>query len=392
MKTKILFVMESLGIGGAEKSLVTILSSLDYSKYDVDLLLFRESGAFMELLPKEVNLIKVSDDFRYFSSPPKESIAYFIKNKKINLLSQKIMSIIKVYFNRFVMKKEYIGWKHTQKSIKMLDKHYDSAIGFLEKKTIYFVVDKVKADRKIGFIHTDYDKIDYDFDTDNRYFKNLDNIITVSDSCKDGLVKIFKEHKEKVEVIQNIISPTVIKDMVKEDNSIIKEDIITISTIARLEKQKGIDIAIKCCEELVKRDHKFKWIVVGEGSQREYLENSIKEKNLESYFYLIGSKTNPYPYIDKSDIYVQPSRLEGFGITVAEAKVLQKPILVNNIAEFRNQIKDNNTGLIYTDELDMVNKLELLITNAKKRDELINNLKEVDMNNLDEIKKLEKIL
>lgn len=393
MKKKLLFVMESLGIGGAEKSLVTLLSLLDYSKYDVDLFLFNQKGEFLDLIPKEVNLLDVPKDFSDFMLNPKQSLKELVKNRKFKLLLNKSAEVSVLAFNKFVLNKEYIGWKFIRKSIDALEKEYDVAIGFLEKKSIYFTVDKVKANKKIGWIHIDYEKIEHDSKTDNIYFGNLNNIITVSEHCKEVLIKEFPQYKDKIDIVQNIISPKIINDMAN-DNKVVTEFIeegIKICTVCRLTEQKGIDIAIECCEQLVKKGHKLKWIVVGDGSERSKLENMIKEKKLEGTFILVGSRSNPYPYIKMCDIYVQPSRWEGFGITVAEAKVLKKPIVVSNIPEFVEQIEDKQTGMIYLDNEDMVNKIEYIIRNKNIRQILSRNLKNMDMNNNYELEKLEKL-
>ena len=393
MKKKIIFVMESLRIGGAEKSLVTLLSQLDYSKYDVDLFLFNQKGEFLDLIPKEVNLLDVPKDFSDFMLNPKQSLKELVKNRKFKLLLNKSAEVSVLAFNKFVLNKEYIGWKFIRKSIDALEKEYDVAIGFLEKKSIYFTVDKVKANKKIGWIHIDYEKIEHDSKTDNIYFGNLNNIITVSEHCKEVLIKEFPQYKDKIDIVQNIISPKIINDMAN-DNKVVTEFIeegIKICTVCRLTEQKGIDIAIECCEQLVKKGHKLKWIVVGDGSERSKLENMIKEKKLEGTFILVGSRSNPYPYIKMCDIYVQPSRWEGFGITVAEAKVLKKPIVVSNIPEFVEQIEDKQTGMIYLDNEDMVNKIEYIIRNKNIRQILSRNLKNMDMNNNYELEKLEKL-
>lgn len=393
MKKRLLFVMESLGIGGAEKSLVTLLSQLDYSKYDVDLFLFNQKGEFLDLIPEEVNLLDVPKDFSYFMLNPKQSLKELVKNRKNKLLFNKIFEVSILAFNKFVLNKEYIGWKFIRKSIDTLDKEYDVAIGFLEKKSIYFTVDKVKANKKIGWIHTDYKKIEFNYKLDSYYLDKLNEIRTVSNSCKDSLLDVFSNLENKTLVTSNIISEKLINRManIKINDFKKEDDEIIICTVGRLTPAKGYDIAIECCEKLVKKGHKFKWIVVGDGSERLKLETMIKEKELEDTFILVGSKSNPYPYIKMCDIYVQPSRWEGFGITVAEAKVLKKPIVVSNIPEFVEQIDDNETGLVYKNKNDMVKKIEELIMYKSKRQKLIDNLHNINMNNDYELNKLEKI-
>lgn len=186
MKKKILFIEEGLGIGGAEKSLLAILNLLDYSKYEVDLFLFRHTGEFMNMLPKEVNLLKVSEDFSLFEENKKASPLNFLKKYNIKatvysslyLINSGIYKIKKEH----IKNKEYIGWNFLKNLFKPLEKEYDVAISFLEKKTIYFNVDKVKAKRRIGFVHIDYSKYPYNYKMDKKYFKEFNNIATVSNT------------------------------------------------------------------------------------------------------------------------------------------------------------------------------------------------------------------
>ena len=386
--------MESLGIGGAEKSLVTLLSQFDYSKYEVDLFLFNPTGEFIAQLPSEVNLLETSEDFQKYIASPKNSITYLLKNKKWKLFLLKVIELIILSFHRFILKKEYIGWRYIRQSIEKFPKEYDAAIGFLEKKSIYFTVDKVISKKKIGWIHIDYEKIDYNYKLDYKYFGELNHIITVSDHCKDVMVSKFPQYKNKFKIIENIISPKFIKNLSNQSISDINnvEGYLIICTVCRLTTQKGIDIAISCCQELVKRGLIFKWIVVGDGEDRVKLQQNIEEKNLNNFIELIGSRSNPYPYINLCDIYVQPSRWEGFGITVAEAKVLEKPIIANAIPEFREQLKHKKTGLLYKSLDEMIYYLENLLLNADLRKMLSQELRNLDLNNRNEILKLEKLL
>lgn len=392
MKKKILFVMESLGIGGAEKSLVTLLSQLDYSQYEVDLFLFYPCGEFMELIPKEVKVIDVPKDFEYFILNPIKALKYLFLNKKFKLLYFKLAELFILTINRSILHKEYIGWNYINKSVETINKEYDIAIGFLEKKSIYFTIDKVKASKKIGWIHTDYSKIQYNYKLDNKYLGRLDNIVAVSEHCKEVLTDIFPKYKEKIIVIKNIISPAIINKMADEKVEEIKldKDEVLICTVARLTPAKGIDVALECCRRITKRGIKIKWIVIGDGEERNNLQKIINSYSLENIFILLGSKSNPYKYMKISDIYVQSSRWEGFGITVSEAKILNKPILVNNIPEFKQQINEG-FGVVYNTIDDMEEKLVELIINSENRKYLCNNLYQINQARNKEINNLNKI-
>lgn len=393
MKKKLLFVMESLGIGGAEKSLVTLLSELDYSKYEVDLFLFNFCGEFKALLPKQVRVIEAPMDFKVFNNNPIKALKYFLLNKKYKLLYYKLIELFILLFNRFVLHREYIGWNFINKSVDRLNKKYDTAIGFMEKKSIYFTIDKVNADKKIGWIHTDYSKIQYNKKLDNEYLKKMDKIVAVSDHCKEALDNVFPELRNKTIVIENMISPLIINKMAKEKVVEIEKqkDEIIICTVARLTAAKGIDIAIECCKRIIDKGLKIRWIVIGDGEERSKLEKLIINYGLQDIFLLLGSKSNPYKYMRMCDIYVQPSIWEGFGITVSEAKVLCKPILVNNIPEFKQQI-GAGLGIIYNNINEMEYELEQLIINSKKRLELYDSLHNIEINDNSQLGKIESIL
>ena len=200
-------------------------------------------------------------------------------------------------------------------------------------------------------------------------------IITVSNPCKSSLIDVFPNIKYKTIVVPNMISEKLINKMASDQINDLKinDNEIVICTVGRLTPAKGYDIAIECCEQLIKKGLKFKWIVVGDGSERSKLQKMINEKGLKDIFILIGSRSNPYPYMKMCDIYVQPSRWEGFGITVAEAKVLNKPIVASNIPEFVEQIEGNKTGFLFNNLNEMTKYINLLSTDIDIHKNLINN-------------------
>lgn len=393
MKKKILFVMESLRIGGAEKSLLTILSMIDYSKYDVDLFLFRTDGELMDFLPKEVNLLSSSENYEIFSQNKKLAPFNFLKRGDFKIFYHSSMYLLKCLYYKMIGKL-YIGWEHVQYMFSEIGKEYDTSIAFLERKTIYFNIDKVKAIRKIGFIHNNYKKYPYDYKNDKRYFENYHKIATVSEYCKEVLEEIFPESKEKFLVIKNMVSKQMIEKMAEEELEIEKKDETMIVTVGRLVKQKGIDHAIDVCKMLVDNGYSIKWYVVGGGEEEESLNRKIMENHLQENFILVGPQKNPYKWMKNCDIYVQPSRFEGFGITVCETKVLEKPMIVTDIPEFREQISDGVNGYLAKDDEMMYNKIREVIDNKDGiRDTFIENLKkEENIENREELEKLYEVI
>ena len=393
MKKKILFVMENLRIGGAEKSLITLLSHLDYDKYEVDLFLFSKHGDFIELLPKSINVLEGPKDFQDYILNPKQSLYCLLKRKKMKLLFYKIIEILNIIFYRYILNKEYIGWNFIKKNISTIENEYEIAIGFLEKKSIYFTIDRVNAKRKIGWIHTDYTKIDFDYKLDNKYYSQLDKIVTVSDSCKEAFLSVFSNLESKTTIIENFISPKLIWELATSSscNIFLEKNNISIVTVARLTKAKNLEIIIDAMKILSPK-YSIKWYIVGEGELRETLKNKININGLDDNIILTGATINPYIYMYQADIYVQTSIWEGFGITVAEAKTLCKPIIVNNIPEFSNQIEDYKTGLIYKDVTDLVVKIEQLISDSNLKQKLINNLQLTQSNEIIQLTLIDNLL
>lgn len=388
MKKKILFVIPSLEAGGGEKSLVNLLHTIDFDKFQVDLVLLNKSGIFLKLVPNEVTIISLNNDYLTFTKSIFSSVIDFIKQGKITLAIFRILFTINNSLIKNLGKAEQKGWKYLSKSIAVLPTQYDAAIGFLEKSSIYFIVDCVKANKKIGFIHNDYNKLDLDASFDAKYFENLSTIATVSEECASVLKDVFPNQSHKVEVIYNIVSTSIITKLAEEKIEINQSEPILLS-IGRLHPQKGFDFAIDAAQILKQKNVAFKWLVIGEGAERVSIEKSIEEKGLKDNFILLGLKENPYPYLKLATLYVQPSRYEGKSIAIDEAKILQKPILVTNFSTAKDQIIHNQNGLIVSmDAISIANGIQLLLDDENLKNQLISNLKNENLGTESEINKL----
>jgi glycosyltransferase involved in cell wall biosynthesis len=363
MKQQLLFVLPSLEAGGGEKSLVTLLNCIDYEQYDVDLVLFVPKGIFLKQLPKNVKLLYLTDDYRTFTSGLLSSILNFLKQGKVTLAFSRLLYTFKSNVIKNKGKAEQYSWKHLKKSITSITKEYDAAIGFLEKSSIYFVVDCTKAKRKIGFIHNDYIKLDLDASFDLSYFEKLNTIATVSEQCVTVLKEVFPTQKDKVQLLYNIVSAKLIHQMAEEPVTIDTTKPSLLS-IGRLHQQKGFDIAVEAALLLKKQGLNFIWYIIGEGAERTALEQAITKNGLEKHVVLLGIKENPYPYIKQTTIFVQPSRYEGKSIALDEAKLLHKPIVVTNFTTAKDQIEHMKNGIICEmDAESLANALADLLQN-----------------------------
>ena len=246
--------------------------------------------------------------------------------------------------------------------------------------------------KKIGWVHTNYSKSGLDKNFDYHYFNKLNSIVTISEECFSDLKNIFPNLKDKLQIIYNIVSPNLIKELSNEsisDNHLFVSDENNILTISRLSEEKGIDIAIETCKILNERKINFKWFVIGDGNQRILLETKIKEYNLNKKFVLLGLKQNPYPYLNKINLYVQPSRYEGKSIAIDEAKIFNKPIITTDYDTAKDQIKTNFNGIISSkDPILLANDIEKVLENKVLQSKLSANLQKETISTEKEIYKV----
>lgn len=345
MKQKLLFVIPSLEAGGGEKSLVTLLNTIDFDRFEVDLVLFKNSGIFLRLLPGQVKIIPLQGNYATFTQSLLLACFQFMRKGNFGLTYARLIFSLQ---NKFIANKgiaEQQTWKNLLKAIPQIPGKYDCAIGFLEKSSIYFVADCVQATKKIGFIHNDYNQLGISAAFDRPYFEKLNCIATVSQQCQAVLQQVFPAQKSKVKVIPNIVSAELIEKMAKAPVSLNTSSPVLLS-IGRLHPQKGFDLAIAAAQILREKAIGFTWYVIGEGAERPALERMIADKGLQDSFILLGLKENPYPYIKAAELVVQSSRYEGKSIAIDEAKILEKPIIVTNFTTAKDQIVHHKTGII----------------------------------------------
>lgn len=386
----ILFVINSLTIGGSEKSLVSLLNMMDYSKFNVDLLMLKKGEEFDKYIPKEVNILDIPEYYKFLNDS--KMIKSRVSKVKYTLCRYKssfdlrINSIKKEKINN-----QQIFYKNQKNILKRLEKKYDVAIAYAQGFPTYFVADKVQASKKLAWINCDYKNTLYNKYLDKAFYKKFNKIIAVSDACKESIIQVDSSYKDKIEIIKDIVNPNLILNMANEKVEKLNDDCLKILTVARLViHHKGYDVAIKAARLLMENNIKFKWYVIGDGVDREIIKKLIKENNLTDNFILLGSRGNPYPYMKKCDIYVQPSRYEGFGLTVIEAKILKKLIICSNFNTVNELIENEVSGIIAgMSEIDLYNAINRIINDKELSTQILNNLKsELAYNSTEEIKKI----
>lgn len=190
---------------------------------------------------------------------------------------------------------------------------------------------------------------------------------------KDRFDQLFPLLKDKTMVFYNVINYQMIISSSKQNVKLpYKQDKINLLTVGRLTEQKGIDIAIRAAKILKEKGIPFEWFVIGDGRDKKKLLRLIHKEKLDDCFFLLGRKDNPYPFMENCSIYVQPSRHEGFGLTVLEARLLKQVVIATKLPAFKEQIIDNKNGLLVerNNYYDLAKKIKVFIDNRKLQNQI----------------------
>lgn len=349
MRKKVLFIMPSMFIGGAERSLLGLLEALDKEEWDVSLFLYRHEGEFLKEIPSYVKLLPEIDAYRTFDVPIKS----LLLSKKFPFGLARLFSKVAIKAHCLLTREKQGVWMSMQYTARYLlpllpdiPGEYDMAIMFLGVGNI--LIHKVQARTKLTWCHTDYDTLGPDRKMDMQTYSAVDHVVAVSEECAEKIRNHYPELKEKVIVIENILAVGLGRqqameytaDMVREPGEIV------LLSIGRYCEAKNFDNVPDICSRLRKIGLPVKWYIIGYGSDEEKIRNRITVEGMQEHVILLGKRENPYPYIKACDLYVQPSRYEGKAVTVREAQMLGKPVVITRYATSSSQLEDGVDGII----------------------------------------------
>lgn len=377
MMIKILFVIDSLNSGGGEKSLVNLLNEIDYSKYEVSLQLFSSTNFLLNLIPNEVCVLPLP---RYFKICGKSWRQLLREKKFLGGYYRFKTSLLMRMSNRKKRHILQVQWKSICPYIEKNREIYDVAIAYGQGMPTYYVTEKIEAKKKIAWVNCLYSNTRYNKQEDYGYYKKYDAITVVSDESRKDYLTVFPDMEEKVKVIYDFISPKSVWRMAEEpfqwnDNF----SGIRITSILRMEWVKGPDIILECCRKLKESNISFKWYLIGAGGNLLHeIEEGITQYGLQENLVLLGAQLNPFKYVKNSDLYVQSSRIEGYCMALAEAKMLDVGIVSTNFLLVKEHIQDGINGSICEmNAEDMFEKVQYMIENTEFRMKTIDNRKKM---------------
>lgn len=337
-----------MNVGGVEKALLGLLSVLQLDKYEVHVGLLKKDGGFLDFLPKEVIVHEINcytDNWKLINDPPLRNIKTMLKKGQlVDAVVHFLLYVqIKLTSNRFWF------YKYILRKEDYFPVEFDLAVSFAGPSQImdYYICEKVNANKKCCWIHFDVSQYGIDKKMTAILYKRFDSIFIVSEEGKIIFDKLFPQFAAKTEVFHNVVSQENVISLAEvgpsfEDDS----DVQRILTVGRISEEKGQQVAIVALKLLLDRGYVLKWYFVGDGDNRDYCEQLAEENGIKDNVVFLGVQTNPYGYMKDCDVYVQPSRHEGFCITVAEASCFDKPIVATDFTGANEQLKHRDNGLV----------------------------------------------
>lgn len=396
---QILIVSHAMELGGAERSLLGLLNVLDPKRYKIDLFLLRHEGELLEYIPEYVHVLPKVAAYTVLARPMKDTL----REGHFWLTGVRLYAKIKAarYNKKHQYKDSAVALEYSHKYIKRYmpkinpTVEYDLAISFLTPH--YFVAEKVRAKKKIAWIHTDYKKVQINIPSETVMWGKYDYIASISEEVSKSFLEVCPSLRSKLILIENILPERLIKrqamelDVTKEMPVI--EDGFRLLSIGRYCTAKNFDNVPAIYSCLLKKGFKVKWYIIGFGGDEELIRQKIAAAKMEEYVILLGKKENPYPYIKACDLYVQPSRYEGKSVTVREAQMFAKPVVITAYPTSGSQLEDGVDGVVVPmDNEGCADGIAKLLDDPKKMQSLSEACRRRDYSNQKEVEKLYELL
>lgn len=392
MKPSILIFSQAMELGGVERSLLGLLDAIDYDRHDVDLFLMRHSGELMPYLNPKAKLLPEIPQYASLAVP----MVSLVKSGQFGVLCGRLRG--KLAARRFDRKHpgekpsvtaltyshKYTLWSMPQIS----SKTYDLAISFLTPH--YFARERVMARKYAAWIHTDYTALSFDRTAELVMWEGYDVICGVSEQASKSFQTAFPELEGKVQTVENILPKELIcKQAEESQNDMPSKGSLALLSVGRFCDAKNFDNVPDICCRLVADGLDVKWYLIGYGGDEPLIRQKIDDAGMQERVIILGKKDNPYPYMRACDLYVQPSRYEGKAVTVREAQLLGKPVIITDYATSGSQLEDGVDGVIVPmDNAGCAAGIAALLRDPARMQQLSKNCAKRDYTNSSEVEKI----
>lgn len=357
--------------GGAMTSLVNFLNALDTDKYDVDVMFYeKKEGRYgikeeIQLLPqgKMHTSTDVGNILRKAISPS------YMRARVLDLYYKKVKHNRRKAIQ--IMSKE--GCKYSR----AIAKSYDVAISYEVSWCLNYVMNRVKAKKKIIWNHVEYGVSGLDFNIDKKELDRADALVFVSEDCKKSYMEKHPEHRDKCNFMPNIMSSAYVRNRGNEEPDVPEaytRGTMRFLTVARVNfEHKGLDRAVTAFARLKEEGllDPVRWLIIGDGWDVEKLCSMVKENGLTDHIFYIGEKKNPIPYYKTCDAFLLPSRHEGKPMVVTESYIMGAPPVVTAYTSAKEQIENGVDGLVFDNSTEALYQgLKELVTHPEKLEDM----------------------
>ena len=393
MKKKLLIISHAMELGGAERSLIGLLGALNPDIWDTDLFLLRHEGELMPAIPDDVNLLPEVPAYTVLARPMKNTL----KEGHILLTAARLAGKLaaKRHNQKHTLQDSVVSLEYSHKFTAPLmpriqpQKTYDLAVSFLTPH--YFVAGKVRAKKKIAWIHTDYSRVQVDRMSELKMWDAYDHVASISDAVTEGFLKTFPELARKIVLIENILPEKLVRQQAAEPIADMPRDEgeKILLSVGRFSYAKNFDNVPWICKKITEAGLNVKWYLIGYGGDEALIRKNIAQEGMEDRVVILGKRENPYPYIAACDLYVQPSRYEGNCVTVREAQMLGKPVVITRYATSASQLEEDVDGVIVPMDIEgCADGIVRLLRNPEKMQQLAQNCAQKDYSNSQAVKRL----
>ena len=394
----ILILTHAMELGGAEKSLLGLLEALDTTRYDVDLFLMRHAGELLPHIPDKIHLLPEIPQYASLAVPIKrvfqrgQFLVALGRYRGKKAACKRVAELGLPSDNDVGIQLSHVYTLPYMPGISA--KEYDCVISYLTPH--YVATERVKAKKRIAWIHTDYSTVAIDVEEQLKMWSRYDYIVSISDAVKKSFTEKFPTLSSQVINIGNMMPMLYLYTMVnafQTEDEMPDDGTIRLLSIGRFCTAKNFDNVPDICRRLRQLGHNVKWYLIGYGGDESLIRQRISEAGMQEYVIILGKRENPYPYIRCCDLYVQPSRYEGKCVSVIEAQILQKPVIITDYPTSGSQLEDGVDGVIVPmgNEECAVGIAEVL-SNPDKMNNLADNCRTRDYSNMTNIESLYKII
>lgn len=341
MKKKIIFVTKALWIGGIETALVNLLNHFDYQKYDVTLLVLHAELNLLEQINPNCRILITDREKTYtFSEKYQFSRLYHLTEEAENPSCLHKMLMWTTPVIKWIENRLYI--RYIRRCLN--EEHFDTCVIYSDVAA-ETAIRAVAADRYLMYYHHGAMRHVYH---DSIAYRRCEKIIAVSENQANELKRFVSSAADKVMVIHNLTDVEGIRQKAEQPiQEVFDPRRFHIVTVGRVSHEKGMDIAVLICAKLVESGRKdICWWIVGDGPAMQEVRALVTNLGVEPYMKLVGMKENPYPYIRQANLYVQPSRVESFGLTIQEALIIEKPVVATNTSGAKELLSDQVNGVL----------------------------------------------